>query len=274
MTEQEQENAQPEAGDQPAEADTGQAEETPQPAAAEAAAPKGEADAKPAAPEGAAKAAASKGDADTKAAAPKEKAKAAAPAKKPPAAPAGPPTAVVAAKRRPGQPVVSRRTILKIGFWSGLGAFIAGIAACGVDMIYPKSIAGFGGTVSAGDVSKFPPGSKTQIVEGRFWMVHLTQEQGGPGLLALWWKCPHLGCTVPWKDNFVWPDPTTGAPKKGWFRCPCHGSTYTDAGVLVFGPAPRSLDTMSMTIENGRIIVDTGDTTHGGPDNAERVTRI
>lgn len=270
MTEQEQENAQPEAGDQPAEADTGQAKETPQPAAA----PKGEADAKPAAPEGAAKAAASKGDADTKAAAPKEKAKAAAPAKKPPAAPAGPPTAVVAAKRRPGQPVVSRRTILKIGFWSGLGAFIAGIAACGVDMIYPTSISGFGGTVSAGDVSKFPPGSKTQIVEGRFWMVHLTQEQGGPGLLALWWKCPHLGCTVPWKDNFVWPDPTTGAPKKGWFRCPCHGSTYTDAGVLVFGPAPRSLDTMSMTIENGRIIVDTGDTTHGGPDNAERVTRI
>ena len=273
MTEQEQQNTPPEEGDQPAEADTGQAEETPQPAA-EAAAPKGDADAKPPTPEAKAEATAPKSDADAKAAAPKDKAKAAAPAKKPPAAPAGPSTAVVAAKRRPGQPVVSRRAILQIGFWSGLGAFIAGIAACGVDLIYPTSIAGFGGTVSAGDVSKFPPGSKTQIVEGRFWMVHLTQEQGGPGLLALWWKCPHLGCTVPWKENFVWPDPTTGAPKKGWFRCPCHGSTYTDAGILVFGPAPRSLDTMSMTIQNGRIIVDTGDTTHGGPDNAERVTRI
>ena len=277
MTEQEQQNAQPEEGDQPAEGDTGQAEETPQPAA-QAAAPKGDADAKPAAPEGKAKAAAAKGDADAKPAASKSDAgdKAAAPAKKkpPPAAPAGPSTAVVAAKQRPGQPIVSRRTILQIGFWSGLGAFIAGIAACGVDLIYPTSIAGFGGTVSAGEVSKFPPGSKTQIVEGRFWMVHLTQEQGGPGLLALWWKCPHLGCTVPWKDTFVWPDPTTGAPKKGWFRCPCHGSTYTDAGVRVFGPAPRSMDTMKLTIENGRVIVDTGATTPGAPDNAERATRI
>ena len=27
------------------------------------------------------------------------------------------------------------------------------------------------------------------------------QEQGGPGFLALWWKCPHLGCTVPWRDD-------------------------------------------------------------------------
>ena len=260
MTEQEQRNAQPEEGDQPAEADTGQAEETPQPAATEATAPKGDPDPKAAVP------------AKKPPAAPD--AEAAAPAKKLPAAPAGPSTAVVAAKRRPGQPVVSRRAILQIGFWSGLGAFIAGIAACGVDLIYPTSIAGFGGTVSAGEVSKFPPGSKTQIVEGRFWMVHLTQEQGGPGLLALWWKCPHLGCTVPWKETFVWPDPTTGAPKKGWFRCPCHGSTYTDAGVRVFGPAPRSMDTMKLTIENGRVIVDTGATTHGAPDNAERATRI
>ena len=262
MTEEEQQNAQPEEGDQPGEADTGQPKETPSPAtegeAGDKATAKGDADAKPAA---------SKSDAGDKAAAPAKK-------KPPPAAPAGPSTAVVTAKQQPGQPIVSRRAILQIGFWSGLGAFIAGIAACGVDLIYPTSISGFGGTVSAGDVSKYPPGSKTQVVEGRFWMVHLTQEQGGPGLLALWWKCPHLGCTVPWKDTFVWADPTTGAPKKGWFRCPCHGSTYTDAGVRVFGPAPRSMDTMKLTIEDGRIIVDTGTTTHGTPDNAERATRI
>ncbi|MEX1254199.1 MAG: Rieske 2Fe-2S domain-containing protein [Dehalococcoidia bacterium] len=190
------------------------------------------------------------------------------------AAPAGPSTAVLARRNVPGEPVVSRRTVLRVGFWASLGAMIAGIGACSLDLVYPRGVTGFGGTVSAGEVSQYPPGSKTQVPEGRFWVVNLTAEQGGPGLLALWWKCPHLGCTVPWRPEFVWPDPTTGAPKKGWFRCPCHGSTYTDAGVRVFGPAPRSMDTMAMTIENGRISVDTGGVTPGGPDNPDRAIRV
>lgn len=189
-------------------------------------------------------------------------------------APAGPPTAVVRPRRVPGTQVVSRRTILQAGFWASLGAAVAGVAACSVDLLYPRNVAGFGGRVSAGDVSQYPPGSKTQVPEGRFWLVNLTEEQGGPGLLALWWKCPHLGCTVPWKPAFIWPDALTGAPKQGWFRCPCHGSTYTDAGVRVFGPAPRSLDTMALTVDGGRISVDTGSITNGGPDNPDRAVRI
>ncbi len=189
------------------------------------------------------------------------------------AAPAGPPTAVVVPQRVPGQPVVSRRRILQIGFWSSVGAAIAGAAACSVDLLYPRDVKGFGGKVSAGDVSQYPPGSKTKVQEGHFWVVNLTEEQGGPGLLALWWKCPHLGCTVPWRPEFIWPD-DTGAPKQGWFRCPCHGSTYTDAGVRVFGPAPRSMDTMALTVEGGRISVDTGKITKGAPDNPDRAIRI
>jgi cytochrome b6-f complex iron-sulfur subunit len=82
-----------------------------------------------------------------------------------------------------------------------------------------------------------------------------------------------LGCTVPWRENFVWPDPTSGAPNQGWFRCPCHGSTYTDAGIRVYGPAPRPLDTMELTVAGGNVIVDTGKITKGGPDNAERAVR-
>ena len=190
------------------------------------------------------------------------------------AAPAGPSTAVVAAGR-PGQPAVSRRSILRFGFWSGLGAIVAGMAACGVDMLYPRGVAGFGGRVSV-DPGEVPqPGEKRPIQRGRFWLVNLTEEQGGPGLLALWWKCPHLGCTVPWKEAFIWPD-DTGSPKQGWFRCPCHGSTYTDAGVRVFGPAPRSLDTFNLTVENGRVSVETGkdNAKNGGPDNPDRAVRI
>jgi cytochrome b6-f complex iron-sulfur subunit len=127
--------------------------------------------------------------------------------------------------------------------------------------------------VPAADVPE--RGQKFQVGAGRFWLVNLTEEQGGPGLLALWWKCPHLGCTVPWRPTFIWPDPTTGAAKQGWFRCPCHGSTYTDAGVRVFGPAPRSMDTMALQVQHdGSLTVDTGDITNGGPDNPTRAVRI
>jgi cytochrome b6-f complex iron-sulfur subunit len=170
--------------------------------------------------------------------------------------------------------VVSRRGILRLGFWSGLGAIIAGTAAGGVDLLYPRGVSGFGAKVSVSENEVPSPGQKTVIARGRFWLANVTEEQGGPGLLALWWKCPHLGCTVPWREKFVWPDPTTGTEKQGWFRCPCHGSTYTDAGILVYGPAPRPLDTMELVVERGRITVDTGKITQGAPDNPQRAVRI
>ncbi len=194
---------------------------------------------------------------------------------KPPAPPGGPATAVVKQKMVPGTAIVSRRRILQLGFWSGIGAALAGTAAAGLDFMYPRGVAGFGGTVSVSAEAVPLPGQKIQVPAGRFWLVNLTEEQGGPGLLALWWKCPHLGCTVPWKPNFDWPDPASGANKQGWFRCPCHGSTYTDAGVLVFGPAPRPLDTMALSVgSDGRVTVDTGNVTAGASDNPDRAVRI
>jgi cytochrome b6-f complex iron-sulfur subunit len=74
--------------------------------------------------------------------------------------------------------------------------------------------------------------------------------------LALNRKCPHLGCTVPFNPDFVFPDPL-GGTVTGWFRCPCHGSTYSDTGRRVFGPAPRSMDVFGLTIaEDGTMTVD------------------
>lgn len=166
---------------------------------------------------------------------------------------------------------VSRRGVLRLAFWTGLGAGLAGLAGSLIDFLYPRGITGFGSVISAGTVEQFAPGSKTGNAEGKFWLVNLTAEQGGPGFLALWWKCPHLGCTVPWRSEFVFPDPANGQDKRGWFRCPCHGSTYDDAGVRVFGPAPRSLDRMQVTIDpsSKRISVNTGVREKGTPDNAK-----
>jgi len=190
-------------------------------------------------------------------------------------APHGPSAAVVVAERVPGTPVVSRRRVLQTSFWTGIGAVLAGMGACGLDIIYPSKVAGFGGKVSVPKSQIPSPGQKVQIAAGRFWLVSLTAEQGGPGLLALWWRCPHLGCTVPWRPSFSWPDPASGQIKLGWFRCPCHGSTYTDAGVRVFGPAPRSMDTMAISVGgSGDLTVDTGKRVNGGPDNPDRAIRI
>jgi cytochrome b6-f complex iron-sulfur subunit len=141
-------------------------------------------------------------------------------------------------------------------------------------MLYPRGITGFGGVISAGAVEEFAPGTKTEVPAGRFWIVNLTEQQGGPGFLALWWKCPHLGCTVPWRNDFNFVDPGTGAEKRGWFRCPCHGSTYNDAGVRVYGPAPRSMDRFELTIANGRISVNTGKATKGTSDNAKFAVKV
>jgi cytochrome b6-f complex iron-sulfur subunit len=171
---------------------------------------------------------------------------------------------------RPQAKQISRRSLLHITFWSALGAGLLATVGSIIDFLYPRGIVGFGGVVTAGTVDQFPPGSKTEVPAGKFWLVHLTAEQGGPGYLALWWKCPHLGCTVPWRDNFPFVDPASGESRRGWFRCPCHGSTYNDAGVRVFGPAPRSLDRMEITIDpaSGRIDVNTGSIERGTPDNA------
>ena len=166
---------------------------------------------------------------------------------------------------------VSRRTLVGTTFWLGLGGALAASVGVLFDMLWPRGITGFGGIVAAGTVDQFPPGTKTPNPEGKFWLVNLTEEQGGPGFLALWWKCPHLGCTVPWRESFAFVNPDTGTEKRGWFRCPCHGSTYTDAGVRVYGPAPRSMDRMQVTIDpdSKRITVNTGSITKGDVTNAD-----
>ena len=175
--------------------------------------------------------------------------------------------AAIAIERADSQ-AISRRSLLRITFWTGLGGGLLAFAGMMVDMLYPRGVTGFGSVISPGTADEFAPGTKTANTEGKFWLVNLTEEQGGPGFLALWWKCPHLGCTVPWAPNFTFPDPATGQDTRGWFRCPCHGSTYNNAGVRVFGPAPRSMDRMAITIAGGRISVNTGSIAKGTPDNA------
>ena len=127
-------------------------------------------------------------------------------------------------------------------------------------------------TIPAEDVPA-PGGQPLRVADGRFFLVNLrpgegTHFRGLPGeggLLALFWKDPHLGCTVTWRPDMVFQG------RRGWFRNPCHGETYTKAGVKVFGAAPRSMDTYPLEVRaDGRVIVNTTVAMLGADDNPAR----
>lgn len=73
------------------------------------------------------------------------------------------------------------------------------------------------------------------------------------GVLALYQKCPHLGCRVPVCDT------------SGWFECPCHGSRYSPFGEHRDGPGPRGMDAFPLEVEEGRVVADTGRLAMGLP---------
>ncbi len=172
---------------------------------------------------------------------------------------------------------VARRSFLRGTFLGGIGLGLLGSIGGLVDYLWPRNVRGFGGPVFAGTLDEIPePGAPpVEFLEGQFWLVNLDPADvlgngsaGGSGLLALWKKCPHLGCAVPWTERG---SPPPNSSEAEWFQCPCHGSTYTRAGVRVYGPAPRSMDTMAISIDAaGRITVDTGAITTGGVDNPQR----
>lgn len=138
--------------------------------------------------------------------------------------------------------VLKRREVLRVGLWGAAAAFAAELGGVFLASFWPREITGFGGVINAGAVGDFPQGSVTKVSQGKFYISHVPE-----GLLALYWVCPHLGCTVPWNDSVR------------LFICPCHGSTYEPNGQIIAGPAPRPMDLMAIRIEDGRVLVDTGD---------------
>jgi cytochrome b6-f complex iron-sulfur subunit len=73
------------------------------------------------------------------------------------------------------------------------------------------------------------------------------------GVVALYQKCTHLGCRVPW------------CLSSQWFECPCHGSEYNRVGEQKRGPAPRGLDRFAVVVKNGQIMIDTRKIITGPP---------
>lgn len=142
---------------------------------------------------------------------------------------------------------VQRRTFVRNAALGATGSVLALAGAAFGALLWPNKTGAFGSELTVPrDLVPGVLGEPFRNVAGKFYLMH-TED----GLLALYTKCPHLGCTVPW----VGPPESERA-----FQCPCHGSMYDYPGNVTGGPAPRPMDYMAVRIdESGNVIVDTGD---------------
>lgn len=141
------------------------------------------------------------------------------------------------------QQQLSRRRFLSWAFGASLVGLFGQAGVALIQFFRPRVQPGaFGGEVVAGALEEFAPGTVNYIQQGRFYVSRL--EDGG--VLALWQRCTHLGCTVPWRES------------EGQFHCPCHSSLFDRQGDVTGGPAPRPLDRFPISLGDGNLIVDTG----------------
>ena len=189
-------------------------------------------------------------------------------------APAAAPTAWVAPD--PEDIGVSRCQFLNRATVTLMTAGLASFAAAGfVAFLWPTAAPVFGGKVNVGKVDDLL--SSIRSNSGFFYSSsarsYLTaypsealpkakgvKEYAGilsgleGGLIAMYQKCPHLGCRVP------------QCPSSQWFECPCHGSQYNRAGEKKGGPAPRGMDHFAVSIGGtGDVIIDTSTVFTGPP---------
>ncbi len=168
---------------------------------------------------------------------------------------------------------VTRRQFLNRSVFAlmGLGISVFGVAIVG--FLWPSSSGGFGSRIRVGKVSDIIADVQSNDgflykPEGRMWITEyppsaipkarttyspseLTGMQAG--LVALYQKCPHLGCRVP------------ECKSSQWFECPCHGSQYNQVGERKGGPAPRGMDRFAMQVSGDVLTADTGTVIQGPP---------
>jgi cytochrome b6-f complex iron-sulfur subunit len=164
----------------------------------------------------------------------------------------------------------NRSTVILMG--TSIGAFSA---AGFVAFLWPTATGGFGQVVGVGNIDEIKESARANFgffyaPSARTWITEFPAEglsdaeavydppvfQGMSqyGLVALYQKCPHLGCRVPKCDT------------SRWFECPCHGSQYNQVGEKKGGPAPRGMDRFSISVDGaGNVSVDTGTVYEGPP---------
>ena len=173
---------------------------------------------------------------------------------------------------------VTRRQFLNRASITLMTMGLSTFGAANIAFLWPRPTAGFGSKVKIGTISSvnevissatpaanFSYFSEAQTYLQPYPMDSATQQaaevvysgsvlQGiKMGYVALWQKCPHLGCKVP------------SCSTSQWFECPCHGSQYNRVGEKKAGPAPRGMDRFPVIIDGDKVIIDTGNPSQGPP---------
>ena len=169
---------------------------------------------------------------------------------------------------------VSRRQFFNRATVTLMSAGLGGFGAAVLGFLWKGAEGGFGSKINAGKVDDIIAGIRSNngflyLPEARAWVTEYPKESlakaeaiyagqapvfagMSSGIVALYQKCPHLGCRVP-----------TCATSQ-WFECPCHGSQFNRVGEKKGGPAPRGMDRFAVSINNGSVVIDTG-AVFGGP---------
>ena len=169
---------------------------------------------------------------------------------------------------------IARRQFLNRGILTLTGLGVGTFGAACLGFLWPTGTGGFGGKVAApagiSDIiaeiqakaaPKYIPEARAYIVQypkadlpaAKKIYSAVTYAGMEQGLVALYQRCVHLGCRVPW------------CPTSQWFECPCHGSKYNRVGEKKAGPAPRGLDRFAIIVEGDKLTINTGDIQIGPP---------
>jgi cytochrome b6-f complex iron-sulfur subunit len=158
---------------------------------------------------------------------------------------------------------VTRRQFFNRAIAGTFGAFVLFFSLDSLAFLWPKLTGGFGADIDAGPISDlssqlltsdgailplFVPEARAYIVPAPSALSDQYVDRGveAGGLMALFQRCVHLGCRVPWCG-----------PSQG-FECPCHGSKYNSVGEYFAGPAPRNLDRFAVELDGNNFIIKTG----------------
>ncbi len=171
-------------------------------------------------------------------------------------------------RRDPLLKPVERRTFLRYSLAGSIGLGTASFGAAVLGQLWPDLSGGFGAKITlpikAADLLQQIRDERApfEYPAGRLYLVAWEPDRPGAddaygadhvklgdsdGLMALYQKCVHLGCRVPWCQT------------SQWFECPCHGSKYNRYGEWMDGPAPRGLDRFPSELDgDGNISINTG----------------
>jgi Rieske Fe-S protein len=171
---------------------------------------------------------------------------------------------------------VSRRSFMRRMVGAGVGLLSLEFVGGSIALLWPGPGDGIGvehrvGTLAElrGVFPRWEHGIPAEFRPARAFIVNVpaakafaagedrpVTDPGAADILALWRKCPHLGCMIP-----------AACDERGRFQCYCHQSTYNIVGEkLELGPAARGMDRFPVRIEkNGMLVIDTREIVKGPP---------